>query len=117
MQFAIQIASALDRVHRAGIVHRDLKPGNIMLTKDGAKLLDFGLSKATASPAGAQAATPVYSPEITSAGVILGTCSPWRRSNSTGSTADARSDIFAFGAVFYGCFARERPSRETVTRV
>src|SRR5688572_19502583 len=73
LNYGIQIASALDKVHRAGIVHRDLKPGNVMVTKAGAKLLDFGLSKAAASAV--VAAHPLASPslELTSAGVILGT--------------------------------------------
>jgi serine/threonine protein kinase/Tol biopolymer transport system component len=103
LQYALQIASALDKAHRAGIVHRDLKPGNIMLTKDGVKLLDFGLAK-TNMPAGAAAGPsilPTTPPNLTAQGTILGTFQYMAPEQLEGLAADGRSDIFAFGAVLY----------------
>ena len=100
---AVEIASALDRAHRAGIVHRDLKPGNIMLTKAGAKLLDFGLAKSRAAvvaSAGASTLAPT-TPNLTFEGAILGTFQYMAPEQIEGREADARSDIFAFGAVLY----------------
>jgi len=100
---AIQIADALDKAHRAGLVHRDLKPGNVMLTKAGAKLLDFGLAKATA-PAVAGAGlsmVPTTPPHLTAQGTILGTFQYMAPEQLEGQDADARTDIFAFGVVLY----------------
>jgi Tol biopolymer transport system component len=101
LAIAVQIADALDRAHRAGIVHRDLKPGNVMLTKSGAKLLDFGLAKTTAPAAGGASMLPTTLAELTAAGVILGTLQYMSPEQLEGKEADARSDIFAFGAVLY----------------
>jgi predicted Ser/Thr protein kinase len=103
LQYSIQIAEALDKAHRAGIVHRDLKPGNIMLTKAGAKLLDFGLAKAT-GPAGARAGLsmlPTTPPGLTAQGTILGTFQYMAPEQLEAQEADTRTDIFAFGAVVY----------------
>jgi Tol biopolymer transport system component/predicted Ser/Thr protein kinase len=103
MRLAIEIASALDTAHRAGITHRDLKPGNIMITKSGAKLLDFGLAK-TGAPAVTGAGLsmlPTTPPNLTAQGTILGTFQYMAPEQLEGQEADARTDIFAFGAVVY----------------
>jgi eukaryotic-like serine/threonine-protein kinase len=102
LQFAIQIGAALDKAHRAGIIHRDLKPGNIMLTKAGATLLDFGLAKTVPATSGALGASVATREQpMTGAGAILGTLQYMAPEQLEGGEADARSDIFAFGAVLY----------------
>jgi Tol biopolymer transport system component len=102
LQVAIQIADALATAHKAGIVHRDLKPGNIMLTKAGAKLLDFGLAKTgTSALGGTNLSMLPTTPPITQQGAILGTFQYMAPEQLEGHEADARTDIFAFSAVLY----------------
>jgi eukaryotic-like serine/threonine-protein kinase len=105
LRYGVEIADALEKAHRQGIVHRDLKPANVMLTKSGVKLLDFGLAKAVA-PAAPQAAltslpTAMGSPNLTQEGTILGTFQYMAPEQLEGKETDARTDIFAFGAVLY----------------
>ena len=106
LEYAIQIADALDKAHRQGVVHRDLKPGNIMITKSaGVKLLDFGLAKlkgdaGQVSPL-SQMPTQDPSAPLTAEGTIIGTLQYMAPEQLEGKEADARTDIFAFGAVVY----------------
>ncbi len=100
LKFGVQIADALDRAHRAGVTHRDVKPANIMLTRDGVKVLDFGLAKSSASQKlGPNDTTPVAG--LTTEGTILGTPQYMAPEQFEGKEADARADIWAFGAVLY----------------
>jgi len=103
LRYGVEIADALDKAHRQGIVHRDLKPGNVMLTKSGVKLLDFGLAKALApvSSASSLTALPTQAPDLTAEGTLLGTLQYMAPEQLEGKEADARTDIFAFGAVLY----------------
>ncbi len=106
VKYGIQMAEALDRAHRAGVIHRDLKPANVMLTKSGAKLLDFGLAKLSEPPGGVvsglsmQMTTP-HGSNLTAAGTILGTFQYMAPEQLEGKDVDARTDIFAFGSVLY----------------
>jgi Tol biopolymer transport system component len=118
LRFGIEIADALDKAHRQGIVHRDLKPGNVMITKSGVKLLDFGLAKtfersldatgreqtaASQHPMAGRnlTALPTEIANVTREGTILGTFQYMAPEQLEGRDADARTDIFAFGAVLY----------------
>ena len=107
LRYAVDIASALDRAHRAGILHRDLKPGNIMLARSGretsAKLLDFGLAKLAppGGPAAALHTQATATSPLTGQGAILGTLLYMSPEQLQGAELDARSDIFSFGAVLY----------------
>ncbi|MDE3137547.1 MAG: protein kinase [Acidobacteriota bacterium] len=108
LEIGIQICEGLEAAHRAGVTHRDLKPANIMLTKTGAKLLDFGLAKPLdAAPAANLTALPTLSAApkpaqpLTAEGTIIGTFQYMSPEQLEGREADARSDIFALGAVLY----------------
>ncbi|MGH9317043.1 MAG: protein kinase domain-containing protein, partial [Thermoanaerobaculia bacterium] len=120
IRYGVEISDALDKAHRQGIVHRDLKPGNVMITKSGVKLLDFGLAKAFERPLDAEGRgqatvghhplarsgltaipTVAGSPHLTQEGTILGTFQYMAPEQLEGKEADSRTDIFAFGATLY----------------
>ena len=99
LRFGLQIAEALGKAHRMGIVHRDLKPANVMITKAGAKLLDFGLAKSSTQIVNVDGATQQKA--LTQEGTILGTFQYMAPEQLEGQEADARTDIFALGALLY----------------
>ena len=103
LRYGIEIANALDCAHRSGIVHRDLKPGNIMLTKSGAKLMDFGLARAIAPPSASEALaeSPTATGPLTAKGTIVGTFQYMAPEQLEGKEADARADLWALGCVLY----------------
>src|ERR1022692_656625 len=107
LKYGIEICEGLETAHKKGVVHRDLKPGNIMLTKSCAKLMDFGLAKAAPSIASPSSSltmtlsTPAGSHPLTAQGTVVGTFQYMSPEQVEGKEADARSDIFALGAVLY----------------
>ena len=107
IRFAIEIATALDVAHRHGIIHRDLKPGNIMLTKSGVKLLDFGLAKLKKAFRPARRLRRRQKPG-TGVGTLLGTMPYMSPEQIEGREVDARSDIFSRGAVIYEMVTGQR---------
>jgi serine/threonine protein kinase/Tol biopolymer transport system component len=109
LQYGIEIAEALEKAHSNGIVHRDLKPGNVILTKSGAKLLDFGLAKPSPNVANmASGSMATMSKPLTMEGTIVGTFQYMAPEQVQGHEADARSDLFALGAVLYEMMTGKR---------
>jgi serine/threonine-protein kinase len=113
LRHAIEIADGLDKAHRQGIVHRDLKPGNIMLTKAGATLLDFGLAKlkhdAAGAAEGALSALATQQRPLTQEGALVGTFQYMSPEQLEGKEPDARSDLWALGLVLYEMVTGQRP--------
>ena len=108
LEYLIQIADALESAHRQGIVHRDLKPANVMITKSGAKVLDFGLGARRAPSDGSAAERALHgSKELTVEGRIMGTVPYMAPEQLQGKSTDQRTDIFAFGALAYEMLAGE----------
>src|SRR6266699_3501107 len=103
LRYAVQICDALDAAHKKGITHRDLKPGNILVTKQGIKLLDFGL---------ARMAPGENDPALTHPGDVMGTPAYMAPEQWEGKPGDARSDIYAFGCVLYEMLTGKRAAQE-----
>lgn len=113
LRYGSEIAEGLEAAHRRGVVHRDLKPGNVMLTKTGAKLMDFGLAKETqrVKPVSAELTATMTSSHVTpltQQGTIVGTFQYMAPEQVEGKEADARSDIFSLGAVLYEMISGKR---------
>jgi eukaryotic-like serine/threonine-protein kinase len=121
LKIAIDLLYGLEQAHRVGVVHRDLKPGNVMLTKTGAKLLDFGLAKpAVAGTSATETSAPLFSAAmtlsspsplspLTTSGAVVGTMHYMAPEQFEGKEADARTDIFAFGSMLYEMATGKRP--------
>jgi eukaryotic-like serine/threonine-protein kinase len=102
VRYAAEISDALEEAHSHGIIHRDLKPSNVMLTKSGAKLLDFGVAKRHHRAKTATVSTTVsLTTPSTGAGMIVGTLSYMSPEQARGEEIDGRSDLFSLGSVLY----------------
>src|ERR1700730_13349028 len=111
LAYAVQIVDALAAAHAKGVIHRDLKPGNIIITKNGVKVLDFGLAKLSTEKVSSESSANIQTltEPITGAGAILGTLYYMAPEQVEGKEADERSDIFSFGVVFYEMITGQRP--------
>ena len=105
LRYGVEIAEGLDEAHRHGVVHRDLKPGNVMLTRTGAKLLDFGLAKWVPRPKGlldeSISGQSTHSGDLTAEGALVGTLPYMAPEQLQGRATDARTDLFALGSMLY----------------
>jgi Tol biopolymer transport system component len=111
LRYAAEIADALDKAHRHGVIHRDLKPGNVMLTKSGAKLLDFGLARTVQPAVGADGGLSdleTRSQPLTGRGTLLGTVQYMAPEQVEGKEADARTDLWSFGTLVYEMVTGQR---------
>jgi serine/threonine protein kinase len=112
LKYGVEICAGLEKAHRIGVVHRDLKPGNIMLTKSGAKLMDFGLAKPVfpESPPSSGLTQTLVTPQqpMTTEGMVVGTFQYMAPEQVEGKETDVRSDIFALGAVLYEMVTGQR---------
>jgi TolB-like protein len=111
LKVGIEIGEALEWAHHEGIIHRDLKPGNVMLTRTGSKLLDFGLAKVGggSDSDSSESPTETADPSLTDPGTVMGTLLYMAPEQLEGRRADARTDIFAFGVVLYEMAAGKKP--------
>jgi TolB-like protein/Tfp pilus assembly protein PilF len=109
LKTGIEIGEGLEWAHHEGIIHRDLKPANVMLTKTGAKLLDFGLAKTSGEADAEESHTRTADPSLTDPGTVMGTLSYLSPEQIEGKKASARTDIFAFGVILYEMATGKRP--------
>jgi TolB-like protein/Tfp pilus assembly protein PilF len=115
LKTGIEIGEALEWAHHEGIIHRDLKPGNVMLTRTGSKLLDFGVAKVGggSDSDSSESPTETADPSLTDPGTVMGTLPYMAPEQLEGRKADARTDIFAFGVMLYEMAAGKKPFEGT----